>query len=72
MIIPDELENDLVELCCLALDYQVCESSDPKGYDFEIKTELNLLRAMGYDDDADKYEDKYIWRMNYEYEEQQE
>ena len=55
--------EDILRLCCLELDYQVYETSDPKGYSFEIGTEIALLELIGEGQLANLYREAYRDRL---------
>ena len=57
--ITPELEKDIVYFCDDELNYHINESGCVDEYETEIKAQIELLRLLGYDDKANKYENEY-------------
>ena len=64
--ITPELEKDIVYFCDDELNYHINECDYADEYETEIKAQIELLRLLGYDDKANKYENEYddITRMD--------
>lgn len=57
--ISQEFEKDIVKMCNDELNYHINESGCVGEYESEIKTQIKLLRQLGYTDKADYYEKQF-------------
>ena len=67
--ISPELESKIVAFCDDELNYHIKESSCAEEYEDEITAQIELLRLLGHNDLADKYQDYFDEYMS-EYEDE--
>lgn len=66
--INHDLEKKIVAFCDDELNYHINECGCAEEYKDEIEAQIELLRLMGYDEMADRYDDDFIAYMDdYEY-----
>lgn len=61
--ISESLERDIVNFCEDELNYHINESRCADAYDTEIRTQIKLLKLLGYEQMAEGYLNDYeAWR----------
>ena len=59
-----ELEEGIYRFCMDELNYHINESYCTKEYDSEIKSQIELLKLLGYEEEATKFEQQYKEKVN--------
>ena len=62
--ITDELEKEIYDFCDDELNYHINESGCAEEYEAEILAQIELLKLLGYTEEAEEYAEDYRNQLN--------